>query len=987
MGDSHVWREVIARARKCVVQIRSLSLRNFDSNPAASLMGTAFVIDKSLGLLLSNRHVVMTSPNRAYALFEGDEEVPVTSLYVDPIHDFGFFKINATDVKLKLCTEELTLDASGAKPGVEVRILGSDAGERTMVLKGTISRTDRNTPEYDKGSGFSDQNTFYITASCDTSSGSSGSPVLNIYGKVIALNAGASLDATSSFFLPLDCVVRVFKQIQTALVNNTPIPQCVKRGTILTVFLSQPMPECKRLGITDHEEASIRRETGNNGRSMLVVKDVLQQHRPTENLNNQETTCLKPGDVLLRINGQLMNDFNELEILLDDQFDQTVECELKRGSSTTIKVKTKVHDAYKLFIPHEFVEFSGGIIHSIGFSHARDFKIPLTSIFIEKAVFCFRQAGIIENFVILEVDSQSITDLNDFVEILKRKTDSSQMTMRVCHMFDRSLQSFEVIHCDRKWFDCNIVKRDELDFSKWHVSPIPLLSDNSDGSESDPNRRADDEPESPESEQARIPSNGQIVEKYFRALVIVEFHMPLPIDGHSYLEFMGTGFICDKTRGFIVTDRNTVASAVGEVTVNFLNGIERLEGKIMFLHPTINLVVIQYDVNRLSKATRSKLEEFQVDQSFTSNVKSGDVLHFVGLTRESKPISIPDKKVVAVERGTILTSFRARFAAKNFDYLKFEDGDISGSESLGGVFLKEMDNKEWVINGYLTSYSVGEEEDEVWIASCGPAFTSIMQQVQEKRDYMYSFACDFGPLPLSQARDGYQLSSGWAKRIAHLSEEIGRGEHEVFIVANVMADTPPSQVFHCGDILLAVNENVACSFSYQAVESECLKAKDGQVTVTVLRKGKVLENLPVQLFKMDGLGTRRLIRWGGLWLQETFEQMRWHGYIPVNPCGVYISFIETGSPAEDTSSTPISTASWLIEMNNHPIQSLDDILRVSSELNALNSNEKQQKSVRVRFREWQGGEFIETIDLNEQFWPTIELFYDKSTRDWIRRTH
>jgi pro-apoptotic serine protease NMA111 len=195
-----------------------------------------------------------------------------------------------------------------------------------------------------------------------------------MHGYVIALQAGGSVEAATDYFLPLDRPLRALKCIQQK--------EPVTRGTLQTQWLIKPFDECRRLGLTPNWEDAIRKgfpeEVG-----MLVAETILPEGPAHKHLEE--------GDILIKVNGELLTKFIRLDEILDDSVGNSVTLLVQRGGVDK-EIVLNAGDLHAI-TPNQFLSVCGASFHNLSYQVARYFAIPVKGVYVCEAAGSFRFDG------------------------------------------------------------------------------------------------------------------------------------------------------------------------------------------------------------------------------------------------------------------------------------------------------------------------------------------------------------------------------------------------------------------------------------------------------------------------------------------------------------------------------------------------------------------------------------------------------------------
>lgn len=294
-------RSIVIVYNKHLEQVKFVPDGQFDDES----VGSGFVIKKDFKYLYiaTNAHVVEKAKTVKVKFFD-ERSYKADVIGIDEKTDIAVIKVNLYNTLRDVNPLKLA-DEKGVNVGDLVLAVGNPYNLGTTYTLGIISALDR-----DVGiSPFEG----YIQTDASINPGDSGGPLIDMNGHVIGMNVAVVQSGQGlGFAIPVDILDYVVNQI-------------IKYGGIERGFI----------GISVEDLTQEQKEKLNIDSGVMIIK--VQRNSPAMKAG------LKVGDVLTKLNGELIKNTRKLNrMLLEIKPNQMVELEvLRKGQKITINLVTQ----------------------------------------------------------------------------------------------------------------------------------------------------------------------------------------------------------------------------------------------------------------------------------------------------------------------------------------------------------------------------------------------------------------------------------------------------------------------------------------------------------------------------------------------------------------------------------------------------------------------------------------------------------------------
>ncbi len=357
------------------------------------------------GYIVTNHHVVENASEISVVTIDGKHH-KAELVGEDPLTDLALLKIEGSGYQ---CAH--FADIKTVRVGEAVIAVGNPLGLNSTVTSGIVSQIGRGgLNPWRRRDGY--QVEYFIQTDAAINPGNSGGGLYNIEGSLVGINTAIATRTGTyigyGFAIPVDLVRAVVSDL-------------IEDGEIDRGYIGVRIST-----ITE----SIAKYEGLKQVEGVVVNDVMEG-------SAGEAAGLKPGDIILKVNGEKVKTSNELQsmIVLHKAGDVVELTILREGRQIKKDVKLKPREGFEdEFAGDEEKPQKGGGSGPINFERLGMSIKPLSDEMKEKfgidnGVFISKverygpaaRAGIIPNGVIVKVDRKDVSTTSDVAGIVEKK--------------------------------------------------------------------------------------------------------------------------------------------------------------------------------------------------------------------------------------------------------------------------------------------------------------------------------------------------------------------------------------------------------------------------------------------------------------------------------------------------------------------------------------------------------------------------------------
>jgi len=712
-------------------------------------------------------------------------------------------------------------------------------------------------------------NTCYGLVNLGAKGGSSGSPVVSkATGAAIGILTSGEPTGAACYFLPLDMPVRALSRIQ----ERKP----VSRGDIHCQFLLRSLADCGGLGLSQ-EEIGTRRASRACFPGLLVAKLVVP--------NGFSCGKIREGDILLRVNAEIVEDFVRFGDILDSRVGQALELELLRGG-VRINAKVKVDDLHRI-TPNRFVAVAGATFQDLSYQLARSYSVPIAGVHVCDAEGSFFFGKHMNGWIIETLDKQRVGDLDEFLEVMQRIPDNARVLVTYRNLRNRRDLERTTISINRHWpADMKLAVRND-ETGLWDFcnigSPLP-----------------------PVKPIQRSASTVKIAQwpGLFESFVHVRCTMPVALDGFPFKHRTAMGLVIDASRGLAVVSRAVVPHEICDITVTIASTVD-LRATVLFMHPLHGYTVIRYDPSLVDANIHTAVlcsEPLQIGSKVRFFGFTGDgrtPLHpttviDVGLRTFPVDLNAPRNRVVNVSSVSIDSNLAPQCHS---GVLLAADGTV---RALWLSTLGESIGSGFVSNPFALDTS-----------SLSPVLSAIRHGAIPKLRIL--------PILLEELN---MLTARIMGVSEHWAVKMGtKNRNMLFVVkATTVLDSNRSGLRE-GDIILELDGKLCTKVS----DFDVMYSK-GVLYALIVRDGKELA-LRLTTTAFNDIETDCAVHFCGALLQPPPLVVRQS--LRELPSQVYVSFVGSGSPAERHILSPVT---FITHVDEQPTRDLDDFVFACSRI-------------------------------------------------------